>query len=93
MTKNQKNSDLNCKNKNKKIDFYILKIWQMKKEKFQEPTNEKTWLNRLEKFMTHSTFEFKTTDLLFRCHLEQRDFNSDWVERKCFIVEIYISKC
>lgn len=64
----------------------------MKKDKFQEPQNKETWLNRLEKFMTHSTFEFKTTDLLFRCHLEQRDFNSDWVTRKCFVVEIVISK-
>lgn len=64
----------------------------MKKEKLQEPENKETWLNRLEKFMTNSTFEFRTTDLLFRCHLEQKDFNSDWATRKCFVVRMFIIK-
>lgn len=63
----------------------------MKKEKLQEP-EAKTWLNRLEKYMTKTDFEFKTKDLLFRCHIEQRVFNSDWEKRNCFVVEIHIQK-
>ena len=64
----------------------------MKKEKFQEPTNKETWLNRLKNFMTHFTFEMKTTDLLFRWHIEQGDFKMDWIKQKCFVVRLFIVK-
>lgn len=54
--------------------------------------NKKTWLNRMEKFMSNFAFDLNTKDLNFKWHIEKKTINVDGFDQECFVCSIYIYK-
>lgn len=54
--------------------------------------NKKTWLNRLENYMSTFNFEFNTKDVRYKWVIEKKWFNIDWIIKDCFVARIHIYK-
>ena len=52
--------------------------------------NKKTWLNRMEKYMSTFTFEFNTKDLRYKWLIEKKKVKIDGIDQECFISSIYL---
>lgn len=54
--------------------------------------NKKTWLNRLENYMSTFRFEFDTKDLHYHGVIEKKRLNSSGIDQECFVPSIYVYK-
>lgn len=53
---------------------------------------KKTWLNRMEKYMSNLYFDFKTKDLYFKWNIEKKKINIDGIDQECFVASIHLYK-